>query len=599
MNNIMGARESYQPGSSTGNSPTSLLFRWLTAYAAAAALAGWGLSAAGLLASVPAVAVAVLLLTATFASITGALSRSVRWPRAARFRRGLPCAWLALAALATAGALAHPVVMLDHHTYRLPRVLHWLDAGGWGWIETPVVRMNFSASAVEWMSVPPLVLFGTDRSVALANLLGFALMPGLVFAVLRALGAGGRGAWVAMWTLPAAHVFALQAGGGATDALGAAFALGALAHALRARGGADLAVAVLAAAIFTNIKASNLPLLLPLAVALVPAVRRVRPRSGPAAALLVVALGCSFAPHAVLNARHTGSWTGDPENTTRMRLASPLAGLAGNALQIGVGLLEPPAFPFAKRWNDAWRARLTIDAFPRLDLDLRELPSEDRSGAGVGVTLVALAWLLGSRGRRRRPLPRALLAAHALALAALMASLGSPGLARLAAPYYPLALGAAFLLPGPVRGRSGALRAALALAFAGAALVLVLTPSRPLWPWRAVLPPGRARTVYETYAKRSDALAAVRDALPPAARVIGVVANLDFPTSSLWRGGRRVVWAVRDPPPCDVLVVREPDPRAAALPVLARVSVVLRVQDGPEEIAVRATSPPPPVSPAR
>jgi hypothetical protein len=84
--------------------------------------------------------------------------------------------------------------------------------------------------------------------------------------------------------------------------------------------------------------------------------------------------------------------------------------------------------------------------------------------------------------------------------------------------------------------------------------VVLANPARPLWPAQTVFGalqdrlPGsrlleRASRVYATYARRHDALAPIRAALPVDARRIGLAGSLDHPEASLWRpfGSRTVV----------------------------------------------------------
>ena len=86
-----------------------------------------------------------------------------------------------------------------------------------------------------------------------------------------------------------------------------------------------------------------------------------------------------------------------------------------------------------------------------------------------------------------------------------------------------------------------------------AALVLVVTPGRPLWPAKTVLSKlvawkpdqpqlKRALTVYSVYGVRSDPLANVRALLPPGLKVVGFMGTPDDIDISLWRpfGSRRV-----------------------------------------------------------
>ena len=83
-----------------------------------------------------------------------------------------------------------------------------------------------------------------------------------------------------------------------------------------------------------------------------------------------------------------------------------------------------------------------------------------------------------------------------------------------------------------------------------AAVLVIVTPSRPLWPARTLLSAlvdaqpqrewiRRALTVYSVYGIRADGLAPVREKLPADASIVGLVTYDDLETS-LWRPfGRR------------------------------------------------------------
>jgi hypothetical protein len=99
-------------------------------------------------------------------------------------------------------------------------------------------------------------------------------------------------------------------------------------------------------------------------------------------------------------------------------------------------------------------------------------------------------------------------------------------------------------------------RALAGAQFACAALLVVISPARPLWPALTVLNelsanhPGsglitRMRTVYQTYRVRPDVMAPVREALPAEAAVVGLVTGDDVETS-LWRpfGTRRYLHVI-------------------------------------------------------
>src|SRR5262245_225791 len=197
---------------------------------------------------------------------------------------------------------------------------------------------------------PFLTLTVRDRLLFVLNLSAYALLPGLLFSVFRQLGVAPRVAWHWMWLLPAAFCFALQAGSIGNDAFAAVYALAAVHFALRAahrRQIVDLWLAVLAAALLTGAKASNIPLLLPLLLATYPAASLLRSRPVGSLAVALLAVLASFVPVAVLNATYTGNWTGDPTNGELLHVRNPAVGIMGNGLELFAQSVQPPVLPGA------------------------------------------------------------------------------------------------------------------------------------------------------------------------------------------------------------------------------------------------------------
>lgn len=522
---------------------------------------GWILSALGQLNRAGyAVALALLGL------VLWRIARGQQWkfPPRRRWRRALPAAWFALAALVWLGGVLHAPNNFDALAYRVPRVLHWLGEGNWNWIHTDYGKLNTRSIGYEWLMAPLMSLQRTERWTWLFNGVGFLLLPGLIFGVFTRLGIGARAAWQWMWVLPGAYCFALQGGGIGNDLAGAVFALAMMELALRARtSGAwpDVALALVAGGLMTGMKASNLPLLLPGALALLPCWRLAVARPLASLAVAAVALLVSFAPVAVANWRHTGDWTGARYEHTNALLVTPGVGLAGNAIHLTAQNLVPPIFPVARRAADVLRGflpePLRLDMARQFEaggLDLPELQNEERAAFGMGASLLVVATILagGCRFAHLRA-NAALLWSPYLSLLVFMAKNGLSDAGRMIAPYYLLLLPA--LLIGARVER--VLRqpwwkcAALATLTVAALLVLVI-PSRPLWPamWvsqalaersptaKAV---ERLHTVYSVYSQRSDVLAPVRAALPSGESVIGFVTS-DDPETSLWRpfGARRI-----------------------------------------------------------
>src|SRR5206468_3506436 len=149
-------------------------------------------------------------------------------------------------------------------------------------------------------------------------------------------------------------------GSAGNDTFPTVYALAALDFGCRAwvsRRPADLWHSVLAAALLTGAKASNLPLLLPWVVALAPVLfshqpafsgvprfssskGQGRPRChSPLATrhlsllpvLVLLALLVSFLPTAILNMHYCGDWSGLALERTGMEMKNPLVGIWGNA----------------------------------------------------------------------------------------------------------------------------------------------------------------------------------------------------------------------------------------------------------------------------
>jgi hypothetical protein len=588
--------------------PFVRLWIWISAFAS---LAGWGLSAAGQLnrggytVCVGVAAIIFLFLRwrkhSTFNiqhRTSNEAARNKNFGRrmlnvecstfpmklVRRFRRPLPLCFGALAVLIFLGGAIYPPGNYTGLTYRVARVLQWLEHGGWFWIHTANYRMNDRACGIEWIYAPLLLFTKSDRGLFLVNFLPFLLMPGLVFSVFTRLGVRARVAWQWMWLLPTGYNFLLQAGSIANDTFPVVFALAALDFGLRAwtsRRASDLWHSILAAALLTGAKASNLPLLLPWAIVIFPLVPLLRRKLAATGLVILVAAAVSFLSIAVLNARHCGDWTGSNLEDPRLAMKNPVVGVWGNGFQLVLDNFSPPVFPMAHSWNENAPSlmphSLTAAVNKYFDdgfFSLGELQTEDWAGIGFGLSILLAVSVFAARGIRAPPgtvsvavipslLRRCVLAAAWVSLLAYCVKSGMTGAARLITPYYPLLV--ASLVAGA--GQSEIVRRRWWRIFSGATLalafvVLVLSPDRPLWPAKTILSrlsarhpdqPSltRALKVYTTYAQRHDSLAGVRDLLPPGTGVVGFVAGPDDADISLWRpiGDRRVEhFLLSDPP---------------------------------------------------
>ncbi len=568
--------------------PAVKFWIWISVFAS---FAGWTLSLFGQLNRVGyCVLGAVALLILNEARARGAVTfgqGSWRWRKhCRRFRRGFPLMFAVLATLVfVSGVLYAP----SNHTglsYRLPRVLHWLQAGEWHWIFTPNIRMNTRACGIEWLSAPLLLFTKSDRGLFLLNFIPFLLFPGLLFSVLTRLGVRARVAWPWMWLMPTGYVFVIQAGSGGNDAFPIAYALAAVDFALRAwqsRRASDLWHSLLAVSLLGGAKASNLPIMLPWFLLVAPLWQVLKAKPAATARIVFLALIVSFLPTALLNIHYIDDWSALKYERPGMGMKNPIVGVWGNSLLLLENNLCPPFFPLAGWWNqNALRLLPGLIVQPMLKYFedgfhmLWELPTEDWCGLGLGVTLLMIVSALSglkltalrsnSLSTNGAGIFASQLNRHAaryywfvlispwLALLAYCAKSGMVTPARLIAPYYPLLL--PLLLVGAGQTQLIRQRWWRGLAWANCFLalgVLVVTPPRPLWPAQTILKKAvaaypnnrllkRALQTYAVYSIRSDPLPELRAKLPPDLKVVGFLGTHDDLDISFWRpfGSRRV-----------------------------------------------------------
>jgi hypothetical protein len=485
-----------------------------------------------------------------------------------RFRRPLPFIYLILVLMVLAGALLYPPTQYDGLCYRVPRMLHWIDAGRWQWLHTSDGRMNISATGMEWITMPLLVLTRSDRWLWIPDFISFLLMPGLVFGTFRRLGVSPRASWFWMWLLPAGFCFITQAGSIGNDLIALPYALGSVYFALRARDRnyLYLALAILSAALLTGIKASNIPLVLPAVVAALPSLYLLLNRAILSIGVFVIAASISFLPMAVINHLKEGHWSGDRDNNSRMQLQSPSEGVIGNAIMMAVASLQPPVMPYGgitepmvKQLLGEDRFRNLQKAFPRFSAGMGEIAVEEWSGLGIGVTLSLLAaallqFRLSKSASSLESFISTILISGWIALMVYMMKLGSESCSRLLTPYYPICLAGAwvFLVKRQEVVRDLAWRKIACASALMAIPVLILSPARPLWPAQTILGMidhdqgfrllKRAADVYSVYKNRNNALAPVAQALPNDVSVIGLAGGGgDLETSLWWPMGSRKV----------------------------------------------------------
>jgi hypothetical protein len=497
---------------------------------------------------------------------SGAPPPAIPWRKLRRrFRRPFPLAFLTLAALALLGGLLYAPSNYDALSYRVPRILHWLAAGQWHWIHTLFPRLNQRCCGIEWISAPILALSHAIWPLFLINFISFGFFPGQVFSVFTRLGVRPRVAWYWMWLLPTGYCFLLQAASLGNDLFGAVFVLAAMEFALRAarsRSRQELFTSVLAAALMTSAKPSNLPLLLPWALALLPSAPRFLRHPLSTLLLFPAAALASYVPSALLNLHFCGDWTG-LKVETGVTPSSPFFLIATNAFLLCLSNFSPPICPLSGWWDGFFPRHVPAALAAQWEhavedglrsFHLSDLQIEESAGLGFGLCLLVVVSVLAVLARRRPSAPppaslwlQAVRWSPVISLLVVMAHCWMSAISREITPYYGLLLpivlapaGHAWLV------RRSWWRFAAGSVFALALVPLVLSPARPLFPaltvcrlWTHV--PARAKAVYTVYRSRPDGFAPVKALLPADAAVLGFV-GYDDPEASLWTplGSRRI-----------------------------------------------------------
>jgi hypothetical protein len=509
-----------------------------------------------------------------------------------RFKRPAPFLFLLVAMLAGLSGALYPALNFDANSYRLPRVFHWLWAGQWHWIHTFDARMNISACGTEWLSAPLILFTRTDRFLFLINWLSYLMLPGLIFSVFTRLQVRPRVAWWWMWFLAAGWCFALQAGSIANDSLAAVYILAAVDLALRAREKkslTDLWLSLLAAALATGVKQTNLPLALLWLIAAWPSLRLLWRQS--VGSVLVAAFGLlvSIVPISVLNYEHYGTWL--PVEVTGIATLgkfhlNPFWGIIGNAFCIPAQNLLPPFYellpPFYAYWVPLWNEFMrdflqtpfgahfsSFENFGYLSGVYYHGVSEGNAGLGLGVCILILASIHEIRKQKRlnaAPAGKTVRYDSFLSLLRLapwglllvfMAKVGTFENARHLAPYYAFLFPLFLIKPGHVGVVRQRQWQRLGLAIMIFTAVLVATSSdRPLFPAQTIFGSLRGKfpdneVISEQCARYLESnyqITAARrnyldQSLPPDEKVIGYYAAMcDVDEPGIWLPyGRRGV----------------------------------------------------------
>jgi hypothetical protein len=427
-------------------------------------IAGWTLSAAGALHATGYILQLPLLLISSWLlwkKTSPTFHRPYNIRKSLRRVKSTPVilAWCVISLLILIGAIAHAPTNYDGVTYRLPRLLLWLQENNWHWIDGLDHRQNVSALGHEWMIAPLIAITRSDRALFLINFLPFLLLPGLFFVAARGLGIRLRVAKWWMWIWPMAYGIALQAGSIANDLMPASLSLSAIAfisQAKRSHSILCLGLAIMATAAMTGSKATSIPLVLPIGIYWLHIAwntLRLKEILFTVGLLAPLAIPASFVPLTIACLHYTGHWSGNPNNRYGAEAENPLAGIIGNSVEIVDGALQIPIHPGASSFN-----RSLNESFEKQDWHTfinkgyplfkskrsGEIPIEEMSGIGIGITaLIICTIVLRFLRRERDALPISylqiiMLVATAISLVAFMSKMGTGGTARLSLPYIPL-----------------------------------------------------------------------------------------------------------------------------------------------------------------
>jgi hypothetical protein len=489
-----------------------------------------------------------------------------KFPR--RFKRPAPFLFLVAAGLALIGGVLYVPTDGDSISYRIPRVLHWLGQERWHWIRTLDFRMDNAAPGFEWLSSPLILFTRTDRFLFLINWISFLMLPGLSFSVFTRLQVRPRVAWWWAWLISAGGCcFALQADTTQNDSFACIYALAAVDLALRAKENKslnDLWLSLLAAALLTDAKQTDIPLAMLWLIAAWPSLLLLGRRPLATAVVLATGLLVSVLPVTIFNIRHVGTWTGIPADQILLgsvRLDSPFWGVLGNAFCLTAQNLKPPLFPWAEEWNammgnflnTPFGAHfLSFERFGKMNFYV----GSQTAGIGLGICVLILLSICWTHGKKRMGASVAIVKSDAtlwllrmmpwVLLLIFMAKVGAFENARQLAPYYVFFFPSLLVHSGHMElvWRIWWQRLGCLVVFV-TVMLLIAAPYRPLFPAQTILgwlhdkrPDSKLVTsflfLYSYRADVENSRIYFRKDLPPGSYEVGVADLNSYVEIGLW-----------------------------------------------------------------
>ena len=465
-------------------------------------------------------------------------------------RRGLlddirfPPFLLIIGLVGLAGILYLPAV-LDSVSYRIPRMLIWLQEGGVVFVDNPDARLNFM-TPVWGFANSPLYLISGFHLLWLGGLISWILLYLSMVLVAVNLGAQRRLArWLAL--IPSASVgFVLQASSTMNDGWAAALiamSLVFILHFEKQREFRDILGSGISLALAANTKPHFAVLALPWVLWAIfsssKPLAKVRWKWAlPAAAIVLI---CSPVPTFLSNYAHYGSATG-PAGDGGFSLGPPWSNIWMGGVMMVWSVLQPPINPFAKQseqFADSFIHQTGLHDLPsRFNLTCREVPVVDGASLGLVAALaLGIGVVIALRKYRRMPLWPLLSALAGLA-----------GISIVIIQVVPSTLGRSFLgflvlmiplgIAGLVRLKRRWIIGASVCSLLASLAPLVLAPGRPLWPVRTIARnhPGLSSYLepYLAFQERATAGKSLVGKIPPQAREVGILANGDQNLIHLW-----------------------------------------------------------------
>jgi hypothetical protein len=450
--------------------------------------------------------------------------------------------------IALAGCL-YITTVLDSLSYRIPRMLMWLQEGKIHYIENPDFRLNFMTPVWEFASTPLYQAAGF-RLLWLGSGVSWVLLYLAFVFISRNLGADPKTSrWLAI--IPSASVgFVLQAASTMNDVWAAAFIAVSLAFILmfeEKQEFRDLVSSGLALALAAGAKPHFAVLALPWLIWFFFS------KSKPIAAIrwkwalpvLALTLTCSPLPTFISNHAHYGSIKG-PAGDDGFGMGSVSTNITLGSTMMAWQLFQPPVNPFAEKLEKSTQTAIENTGLhelaPRFKVACRELPMVDSASLGLVTSLILLLGLLLTLRRKPAVSPSIWYAAavgvfgYGIAVSQVVpGSLGRSFLGFLV-PVIPAGLAGLSLLPTKRLLACGSLTVATAI------FSLVMSPSHPLWPVKSVAAKwpsvGHHLTKYLTFQERASAGTSLIRKIPDGSREIGVFPTGDQSLIHLW-GNRK------------------------------------------------------------